>query len=246
MPEHSQNLFDVEDLLSTNHRKIAGEQLNHGTRTLMVELLRMDIKREVIIALLEMVPVKSAHIQYLAGPIIVHKSPWAETSPPWLLKAVVIDRLETIFAEYHAGVVKQLATSSEILAYMMPATMDAPMQRDWVDVYTWAGNETLIKHKRLNDGQTFWDLTGEKAVAFDMVKHNYETLARDIREKVVDLAKLHGWGKKARRQSLVAQGLSEDMKAVEQLELGETSSGETSESVVPPMTAPDIVQLSLF
>ena len=34
---------------------------------------------------------------------------------------------------------KQMASITEVIAYMMPRTFEAPMPSEWVNIYTWVG-----------------------------------------------------------------------------------------------------------
>ena len=235
-------LFDVKNL----NRKSNEAQITPNVRRMLTTLLEMGMSKEIIATFLEVSLLNPALVRYLAGPIIVHKSPWADTLPSWLMSATISDRLEAVFKEHDTGIVGQLATPSDLLAHMMPATMDAPLQRDWVNVYMWAGNETLTKHKRLSGGQSYWEMVGEKAIAYEEIKNDYECLARDIRAKVVDVARSRGWCKKPKKVEIaVPQPPSCEQASL--LDLDGVDLCEPDESVTPPRSsAPDIVQLSLF
>lgn len=165
------------------------------------EILRLLMQvgaKDIVAAYLEIGEVNRQHIRYFLGPTVLHRSPWAETLPNWLSDAIHCDRLNLILQELDEHRVGDLATPTEVMAYMYPATMDAPMQRDWVEVYLWSGNETLTRHGRLPKGKTFWEHVGQAPISYSQIKHDYEQLARDIRRKVVQTAASRGVGKKQR------------------------------------------------
>lgn len=159
-------------------------------------LLLNGANKEVIAAMLEIAQFSIHHVRWLTRPVIVHQSLWMETLPKWLIEAIYLDRLERIFQEHETGEIGVLATPAEVLACMYPATMEAPLHSDWVNVYLWVGNEVFSKHQRLQE-TSLWQLLGEdRPVKFESIKSDFEQLAKDIRRKVVEAAKQRGWGKK--------------------------------------------------
>lgn len=206
------------------------DQLSSQNQQMMLLMMEMGTDKEVLAALLEIAAVSIHHVRWLAGPIIVQKSPWSDTIPTWLLKAIYRDRLEQIFTEMETGEIGELATPAEVMACIYPASMDAPLYRDWVDVYMWCGNEVFTKHKRLPKGKTFWSIIGQNPpIQFSSIKQDYNQIARDIRRTVIAQAKQRGWGKKqkSKPKNKTATNLS-----------------------TPPEKTPnlgnDIVQISLF
>ena len=116
--------------------------------------------------------------------------------PSWLPKACLLERLDLIFEERKTGKVGDLATQAEVLACIYPASLEAPLDRDWTDVYLWVGNEVMQRHNRLKE-QNLWELINEdRPPQFARIKPSYDQLARDIRRKVVEEGKKCGWGKR--------------------------------------------------
>ncbi|MDX2239844.1 MAG: hypothetical protein NW224_04080, partial [Leptolyngbyaceae cyanobacterium bins.302] len=92
------------------------------------------------------------------------------------------------------------ATPTEVLAYMMPASFEAPMHRDYSDLYIWAGNEVMRKHNKLPEGaDNFYELIGGHVIEFKTVKTEFHNLSRSIRQSVVKHAAQQGWGKRRNR-----------------------------------------------
>jgi hypothetical protein len=75
----------------------------------------------------------------LMRPKVYWPSPWAEDAPEWLKNQIVIDRLAQLMKEGRTG----MATYSEVVFYMMPRTMEAPLDNDWTEIYCWAGKQVM-------------------------------------------------------------------------------------------------------
>ena len=171
--------------------------LKENHHAMLQVLLDLDIDIDVVAALLDIGGFSQEHVRYMAGPAVVHKSPWSETLPKWIFKAVYKDRLEQIFAESSEGVNGKLATPTEVMACMYAATMDAPLGHEWTNVYLWCGNIALTKHGKIPEGQTYWDIVGQEPVTLsEYVRKEYlEKLQRDIRSTVIKVAAERGWKK---------------------------------------------------
>ena len=199
MKSQQNSLFNVDALVTQVHQHTANERLTPQTKKMLKLMTEWGLNKDVTAAMLEIAELAPAHIQYIAGPVITYKSDWSADIPPWLFNAIAIDRLDACFSEHDTGTVGELATTSEVLTYMMPATLDFPIHPDWVNVYLWAGNEALTKHNRLPDGATFWHLMGKtNPPTYDQIKGDCERLAREIRSSVVKAARDRGWGKRTK------------------------------------------------
>lgn len=78
-------------------------------------------------------------ITEMMRPKVHWPSSWAEDTPKWLGEQIVIDRVVQLMKEGRTG----MATYSEVVFYMMPRTMDAPLDGDWVEIYCWAGKQVM-------------------------------------------------------------------------------------------------------
>ncbi|MFN6474045.1 MAG: hypothetical protein RMY36_030820 [Nostoc sp. SerVER01] len=243
-------LFDVEALAVQNRRKQAQKKLPPATQKLLLMMTEMELAKEVTAALLDLADMELGHIRYIAGPVITHRSAWMDCIPPWIFKAIAIDRLKLVFEEHQKGIVGSLATPAEVVAVMMPASYEAPMGSRWTDVYLWACNEAIMSHNRLRDGvKDAWEIIGGRPVDYKSIKHDYEELARDIRAKVVEQARQRGWVSK-RTRSLEEKQVKRSTKASEiegQLNILESPIVEPSEDetvAAPPSGG--VVQTNLF
>ena len=81
----------------------------------------------------------------LASPIIIFKSTWQDTIPKDILHRIKLSRIICSMTG------DKMVSLTETLAYMMPRTYEAPMQTEWVNIYTWLGLQYAIQSR--NNGQ---------------------------------------------------------------------------------------------
>jgi hypothetical protein len=78
------------------------------------------------------------HMRELAGvftdPLIVHRSPWMDTLPGWLKDQVTTERLIALM-QANRGQGPLTGTDAEALAYLYPASLEAPFDYDWSEIY---------------------------------------------------------------------------------------------------------------
>lgn len=191
--------FIPEELVQTIQQDTANRDNRCSSSTLeMLRLLAsLDVPKELLACMLEMAEFSIHHVRYLVGPLVLHRSLWGDVIPTWLKVACVQDRFDLILSEYEQDQVGDYATPTEVLAYMMPASFEAPMHRDYSDLYIWAGNEVMRKHNKLPEGaDTFYELIGGHVIEFKTVKTEFHHLSRSIRQSVVKHAAQQGWGKR--------------------------------------------------
>ena len=161
---------------------------------MLAALAEMGMSKYVFAAFFELDRVRKDHIRFLTGPIIQHRSPWASSTPEWMYHAAIADRVRVILKEHEAGETGWTVGPAELAAAVYPASMDAPLQPTYADLYLWASAEAYSAfHKRpLED---FWrGIGGEPITAERFTKpgssdhHHYRRLCADIRGKVVKAA----------------------------------------------------------
>jgi hypothetical protein len=179
--------------------------MDERTLQLITAFAQLDANPQITSLMMEMAELDRWWVRYMAGPVILHRSPWAETLPTWVIPAIYADRAELIAQEVRDGMVGELATSLEVMAYMYPATMDAPLSYEWVQVYLYCGQQALAKHGKLPVGQTFAQaVLGEDQplILTDYIQTQFlMPLQRDIRRKVVQVAADRGVAKQSRSRS---------------------------------------------
>ena len=135
----------------------------------------------------------------LCDPIIVYPSPWQDTLPDWIKPQITLERLIMNMKVTKEGGVPVGGT--EVLAYIYPRTMDAPMSEQWFRIYMYVFNQAM-KFKKTEVPE---DLKSEKLSDYDM--HQLDDLKRWIYDRRVKHRK-----EKARGERLQAK---EEAKAKE-------------------------------
>jgi hypothetical protein len=215
--------FIPEELVRTLQQNAGNKDTRCSSSTLeMLRLLAsLDVPKELLACMLEMAEFSIHHVRYLAGPLILHRSLWGDVIPTWLKVACVQDRFDLILSEYEQDQVGDYATPTEVLAYMMPASFEAPMHRDYSDLYIWAGNEVMRKHNKLPEGaDNFYELIEGHVIEFKTVKTEFHNLSRLIRQSVVKHSAQQGWGKRRNRGKREVIAAANPVQASNQPEQG--------------------------
>jgi len=180
-------LFTERDLSQSS-------RLSGNTAAMLTALADIGCNKHVIAALLDPFKLKPDHQRFLTGPVIQHRSQWADTTPPWLYQAITGDRLRIILDEHARGVTGWHVGPAEITAVMYPATMDAPMQMEWADIYLWASAQASARHYRKTVDEIWSGIGGapvpDSAVAKPGGRYyqDYRHLCSDIRRRVIKAA----------------------------------------------------------
>lgn len=77
----------------------------------------------------------------LTSPIIVFESPWKDTIPKDILNNIPMARLLSAMAG------EKKASLTEALVYIYPRTLEAPMHREWANIYGWLNLQYAKSHK---------------------------------------------------------------------------------------------------
>ena len=76
-------------------------------------------------------------------PIISFPSPWNQDIPQWVKDRIILERLmmnmRVLKGEEPTG------TDAEALAYLMPASLEAPMGRDWTEIYLYVSTKVCAE-----------------------------------------------------------------------------------------------------
>lgn len=120
--------------------------------------------------------------RYLAGPLIVGDSAWGRVTPAWLGDAVQVARLGLVLAGEHDH-----ASEEEAVAYLMAASLAAPLHTDWAALYFWVAARVLARWSRIGQEENFWHMI-DAAAPQRMLRPDQEDdlrrLLRDIRRGV--------------------------------------------------------------
>ncbi|MDD5500584.1 MAG: hypothetical protein PHH57_02730 [Candidatus Omnitrophica bacterium] len=77
----------------------------------------------------------------ITDPIIAWPSPWMADIPEKVKEQIPIQRMIMYIMYLNGKIPRPTGTDAEALAYMFPRTMEAPIDRDWVDIYVYLGNQ---------------------------------------------------------------------------------------------------------
>lgn len=120
--------------------------------------------------------------RYLAGPLIVGDPAWGGDTPAWLLDAVRIARLGLVLAGEH-----DYASEEEAAAYLMAASLAAPLHHDWAALYFWIAARVLARWGRVGQEEDFWRMIEAAAPQRNLradQQDDLHRLLRDIRRGV--------------------------------------------------------------
>jgi len=108
----------------------------------------------------------------LTDPIIVFPGGWGDTLPEWLKNAITLERLalnmKALKGEETTG------TNTEACAYLYTASLTAPLDHDWTQIYLYIANKV---YKARRQGEVPEDI-------------RVESLSKD---QEVDLQRLKDW-----------------------------------------------------
>ena len=81
----------------------------------------------------------------LSDPILVFPGGWGDTLPDWLKNAITLERLaismRVLKGELSTG------TDAETCAYLYTASLTAPMDHDWSQIYLYIAGKTCVHNK---------------------------------------------------------------------------------------------------
>jgi len=114
---------------------------------------------------------------YLAGPLIVGDPAWGGDTPAWLLDAVRIARLGLVLAGEH-----DYASEEEAVAYLMAASLAAPLHRDWAALHFWIAARVLARWGKVGQEEDFWRMIESAAPQRTLRSDQQDDLHRLLRD----------------------------------------------------------------
>ncbi len=78
-------------------------------------------------------------------PILVFPGGWGDTLPEWLREAITLERLAMNMKALKGE--EMTGTDAEACAYLYTASLTAPMDSDWAQIYLYIANKTFTCHK---------------------------------------------------------------------------------------------------
>jgi hypothetical protein len=147
------------------------------TQPVQVDRLPPDLNVDVWAAVAETLTVSET--RYLRGPLIQPRfGGW--DFPDRLRPIVPVARWLQVLHGRHAEHEKDLASEEEAIGYISCVSLDAPLDRDWAEIYFYLGQQVFPR----------WNLIGAQSV------HNALGLDRPIvlhDQQLADLARFRRW-----------------------------------------------------
>jgi len=112
-------------------------------------------------------------VDALQGPILTFSPAWADTIPQRMLRLVPFARMKALMLK------ENLATYLEVAIYIYTRSLDAPMDSDWVDIYTHVC--CTVTQEYFNEDH--WDTVRATKILSDWLKSKLNDLRRHIYEK---------------------------------------------------------------
>jgi len=79
-------------------------------------------------------------------PILVFPGGWGDTLPDWLKQAITLDRLMMNVQALKTG--HMTGTDAEACAYLYTASLTAPMDSDWTQIYLYIAGKVYSRWKK--------------------------------------------------------------------------------------------------
>lgn len=173
----------------------AGPDELEKSGAMLMAMAQMGMQKGILSELLAFAAGKRLHPdqrRFLAGPIVLHTSPWNESLPDWLGASIGYDRLKIILEEIKTGQGPGWKIGPiEFTTLMYAASMDAPMRYEYAQIYMWAAAQANAFHYK-KSVEEFWEKTGGRAVQDNAIMdpsgqfyHAYRDLCGEVRRKVV-------------------------------------------------------------
>jgi len=77
---------------------------------------------------------------------------WGDSLPAWLKDAITLERLITNIEALKTGIM--MASDAEACAYLFTASLEAPMDHDWSQIYLYVAGKVYERHRTKDSGVT--------------------------------------------------------------------------------------------
>ena len=122
----------------------------------------------------------------LTNPIIVYPGGWGDTLPKWLKNAITLERLAENMKASKGE--QPMGTDAEACAYLNTASLTAPMDDDWSQIYFYVAGKTYKRWRKseMPDDIRVDSLSDERMADLNRLKewlHSRRTTARQEMER---------------------------------------------------------------
>lgn len=91
-------------------------------------------------------------VQAIAGPTVLASPEWGDMIPDWLRKQTTIDRMIELMKANQEDR-DPIATDSEAVAYLMTASLSAPLNHDYAQIYFYLVKKVMQDSNQLESEQ---------------------------------------------------------------------------------------------
>ena len=133
--------------------------------------------------------------------LVVANAGWGESLPEWLLKEIENERFFSSLAQTTAKgklTYKELVGDAEVVAYLMTASLVAPMSRDYTEIYLYISARLMTKKGMMTEEQAL-ETAGEiwkrgldeyqRGLLNDLKYQLYRKRGGDIQHPLISLLK---------------------------------------------------------
>lgn len=82
----------------------------------------------------------------LTDPVIVMPGGWGDTLPDWIKNTITLERLIDNLKQSKGE--EPTGTDAEAVAYLYTASLEAPMDRDWSEIYLYLAGKVISQHRK--------------------------------------------------------------------------------------------------
>jgi len=127
----------------------------------------------------------------LTDPIIVYPGGWGDSLPEWLKNAITLERLTENMKETKGG--QPTGTDAEACAYLNTASLTAPMDGDWSQIYLYVAGKTYTRWRKseMPDDIRVDSLNGEQMADLNRLKEWLYRRRTTVRQEVERTERRH-------------------------------------------------------
>jgi len=119
-------------------------------------------------------------VDALQAPVLTFSMSWADTIPKRLIDILPMARMIALMKG------EELATYTEVVIYIYTRTLEAPMDSEWVDIYTYVSCTTLQQYFN----EDHWKEVGAPVKLSDWLEFKLRDLRSHIYHKRRDILKM--------------------------------------------------------
>jgi hypothetical protein len=83
----------------------------------------------------------------LTDPIIVMPGGWGADLPEWIREEITLERMIENMKSAAKGE-EIMGTDAEVVAYLYTASLESPMDNDWVEIYLYIASKVMKRHTK--------------------------------------------------------------------------------------------------